>query len=282
VEGSLKKNEAAVIFEWDNWWAIDGAGAFSRNTKKYDTVCRDYWVKLMEFGVEPDVISTEDSLDNYKLVIVPMLFMLKDNIAQKLTDFVEKGGILLVTYITGYVNENCLCYQGGFPGDGLSKLVGVISEEIDTLYPSDRNGVRIAEDDTVWEVKDYAEILRVADAEVLGRYTDDFYKDMPALTCKKYGQGKAYYQAARCSLSQIDGFFEKLLKEAQVETKQLPAGIEYHRRYGKDSMFEFYLNLSEAVITLKDICGENMISGEQTDGSVVLEPKGYLVVKRTR
>ncbi|MBR5800977.1 MAG: beta-galactosidase [Lachnospiraceae bacterium] len=282
VEGSLKKNEAAVIFEWDNWWAIDGAGAFSRNTKKYDTVCRDYWVKLMEFGVEPDVISTEDSLDNYKLVIVPMLFMLKDNIAQKLTDFVEKGGILLVTYITGYVNENCLCYQGGFPGDGLSKLVGVISEEIDTLYPSDRNGIRITEDDTVWEVKDYAEILRVADAEVLGRYTDDFYKDMPALTCKKYGPGKAYYQAARCSLSQMDGFFEKLLKEAQVETKLLPAGIEYHRRYGKDSMFEFYLNLSEEVITLKDICGENMISGEQTDGSVVLEPKGYLVVKRTR
>lgn len=79
-----------------------------------------------------------------------MLFMLKDNIAQKLTDFVNKGGVLLVTYMTGYVNENCLAYQGGFPGDGLSNLVGVISEEIDTLYPSDKNGVRVAEDDAVW------------------------------------------------------------------------------------------------------------------------------------
>lgn len=279
VEGSVKKNDVALIFEWDNWWAIDGASGFGRDTKKYDVICRDYWVKLMEYGVEPDVISTEDSIDTYKLIIVPMLYMLKDNIAQKLTEFVEKGGILLVTYMTGYVNENCLAYRGGFPGDGLNRLLGVISEEIDTLYPSDKNGIHITKEETVWDVTDYAELLRVTDAEVLGSYTDDFYKGIPALTSKKYGLGKAYYQAARCSLSQMSGFFEKLLEEAKIETKQLPRGIEFHKRYGTEGVYEFYLNISEEDIVLNNIHGENVISQEQLDGSVKIEPKGYLVIK---
>lgn len=280
VEGSVKRSDVAIIFEWDNWWAIDGAGAFSRHTKKYDVICRDYWAKLMEFGIEPDIISTEDSIDGYKLIIVPMLFMIKDDIVEKLAEFVKNGGILLVTYMTGYVNENCLCYQGGFLGNGLNKLVGVISEEIDTLYPSDKNGVRVMEEDVVWEVTDYAELLRVADAEVLGYYTDDFYQDTPALTSKKYGLGKAYYQAARCSLSQMDGFFKRIIKEAQIETKQLPVGIEFHKRLGENSVYEFYLNVSEETIELKNICGKNMISEEQINGTVLLEPKGYLVVLR--
>ena len=33
--------------------------------------------------------------------------MLKDNIAGKLAEFVKNGGTVLITYISGYINENC-------------------------------------------------------------------------------------------------------------------------------------------------------------------------------
>ncbi|MBO7451883.1 MAG: beta-galactosidase trimerization domain-containing protein, partial [Clostridiales bacterium] len=281
VEGSLKNNEVAIIFEWDNWWAVDGAGAFGHSTKKYDSTCRDYWVKLMEFGVEADVISTADELSDYKLIIVPMLFMLKDNIAGKLAEFVKDGGTVLITYISGYINENCLCYQGGFPGDGLHELLGVISEEIDTLYPADKNGIRISYKglDTVFEVKDYAEILRVKDAQILGTYTEDFYKDSAAITCKNYGNGKAYYQAARCSVDDLSDFIRILLEEAGIDTKDIPAGIEYHKRIGKNATYEFYLNLSSNSIELSNIEGINLMTGEQIRGSISLELREYLVLK---
>ena len=36
-----------------------------------------------------------------------------------------------------------------------------------------------------WEVFDYAEILRVRDADVLGTYTDDFYQGSAAVTDRK-------------------------------------------------------------------------------------------------
>ncbi len=282
IEGSVKNNDTAVIFEWDNWWAIDGAGAFGRTTRKYDLVCRDYWVKLMEYGVEADIISTQDDLDDYRLVIVPMLFMLKDNIAEKLKRFVENGGTVLMTYMTGYVNANCLCYQGGFPGDGLHDLTGVISEEIDTLYPSDRNGIliNINGSDRVLEVKDYAEILRVKDAEAIGRYTGDFYKDTPAITCRQCGRGRVYYQAARCSLGDMGDFIKKLLDEAGVDTKDIPQGIEYHKRISDGTVYEFYLNVSSDVIEIPGLSGTDLITGNSVSGSVSLDSKGFIVLEK--
>lgn len=58
----------------------------------------------------------------------------------------------------------------------------MISEEIDTLYPSDRNRVHFAEMPE-GEVRDYAEVLRVADGtNVLGTYEQDYYKGMAAVT----------------------------------------------------------------------------------------------------
>ena len=90
-----------------------------------------------------------------------MLYLLHTHVGERMKQFVEQGGHLIATYVTGYVDENQLNYLGGFPGDGLKDLFGVISEEIDTLYPSDRNRVHFAEMPE-GEVRDYAEVLRVA------------------------------------------------------------------------------------------------------------------------
>ena len=69
----------------------------------------------------------------------------------------------------------------------------------------------------------------------------------------------------------MSGFFEKLLEEAQIETKQLPRAIEFHKRHGTEGVYEFYLNISEEDIVLNNIHGENVISQEQLDGSVKIE-----------
>ena len=37
--------------------------------------------------------------------------------------------------MTAMVNENDLCYLGGFPGAGLREVFGIWNEEIDTLAP---------------------------------------------------------------------------------------------------------------------------------------------------
>ncbi len=61
------------------------------------------------------------------------------------------------------MDENALCYLGGFPGDGLNELFGVTVEELDTYYPNDKNFVTFS-NGKQGTVKDYAERIRVQDA----------------------------------------------------------------------------------------------------------------------
>ena len=51
------------------------------------------------------------------------------------------GGTLVTTYWSGIVDENDLCFLGGWPGGGLREVLGIWDEETDTLTPGERNQV---------------------------------------------------------------------------------------------------------------------------------------------
>jgi beta-galactosidase len=277
VQGSIACAKAALILDWDTRWAIEDMKGLSDKTKRYEETCVDIYREFLRLGVDMDVISSADDLSDYDLIIAPMLYMLKDNIAEKLKEFVLRGGQLLATYLTGYVDENQLCFLGGFPGNGLSDLFGVISEEIDTLYPSDKNGIRFS-DGSLAEVRDYAEILRVADAEVLGTYDSDFYAGTPALTVKKYGNGSAYYLAARMEMSKMSDLFMEMLRNANIPFQKLPSGVECHRRYSDNNTYTFYLNTGDAPVELSDIHGINLLNNKKTDGTLRLNKYEVAVI----
>jgi beta-galactosidase len=277
VSGTITRARAALIFDWDTRWAIEDMKGLSNATKRYEETCVDIYREFLRLGVDMDVISSADDLADYDLIIAPMLYMLKDNIAAKLKDFTMRGGQLLATYLTGYVDENQLCFLGGFPGNGLSELFGVISEEIDTLYPSDRNGIHLA-DGSLAEVRDYAEILRVADAEILGTYASDFYAGSPALTVKKYGNGSAYYLAARMEMNKMSALFTEMLRNANIPFQKLPSGVECHRRYSSDKVYTFYLNTNDTPVELAGIHGLNLLTNKKTDGTLRLNKYEVAVI----
>ena len=65
--------------------------------------------ELTKLGVDADVIASDDPLDDYDVIVAPMLYMLRDGAAESLAAFVKRGGQLLATYFTGYVDKNQLC-----------------------------------------------------------------------------------------------------------------------------------------------------------------------------
>ncbi len=315
VAGTLVKTKAAMLFDWDNRWAIEDMQGLGRNTKKYEQTCIGIWKEFFRLGVDMDIVGSDEDLDCYDLVVAPMLYMLQPGTAQNLKAFVERGGQLLATYLCGYVDSEQLCYLGGFPGDGLKDLFGIVSEEIDSLYPTDRNGIALTEEalgraampaqagETPsrnrqdareaaaasvegrpeargdWEVFDYAEILRVRDADVLGTYTDDFYQGSAAVTCKSHGEGRAYYVAARTSAAAMRPLFERMLGDAGIAVRKLPEGVECHVRTGEEGVYEFYLNWTKEAVTVPGVKGTDILSGETLDGSLELSEYGVAVVR---
>lgn len=275
--GTTVKPRAALLFDWDNRWTIDDAKAFSQASKKYEETCIDIWKAFFRLGADMDVVGSDEDLSDYNLVAAPMLYMLQPGTAENLKRFVERGGQLFATYCTGYVNQEQLCFLGGFPGDGLKSLFGIVSEEIDSLYPSDRNGI-VLEDGSCWEVRDYAEILRVQDAQVLGTYADDFYKGTAALTCKEYGKGRAYYAAARTAAEQMEPLFEKMLTDAGIPARKLPEGVECHVRSGESGNYAFYLNSTPEQVSVSGVTGRELVTDVNVEGVLTLPTYGVAVV----
>jgi beta-galactosidase len=280
LAGTTVHNEAALLFDWDNRWAIEDVMALSQETKQYEKTCMELWKAMMKLGVEADVISSDCDFSKYKVILAPMLYLLHPGTADKLKSFVAQGGQLLATYFTGYVDENQLCYLGGFPGDGLSEVFGVISEEIDTLYPTDRNHIVFSESNQSCPVYDYAEVLRVAGAQVLASYQEDYYAATPAVTCNHYGTGDAVYVACRISGEDMQPLLRDMLQRAGLPTKELPAHIEYHVRSGETGTYEFYLNASTQPVTLPHVTGYELLTGVPTDGPLTLPEYGVAVLRK--
>lgn len=279
VQGTLVKAKAAILFDWDNMWAIRDMKGLADTTKNYDRTCVEMYRAFLNLGIDADIVSSEDSLEDYSVVVAPMLYMLKNDIATKMARFVKRGGQLLATYLTGYVDENQLCFLGGFPGNGLSEVFGVISEEIDTLYPKDRNAVVFA-DGSVEEVRDYAEMLRTKDVTVLGTYQKDYYKDMPAVTAHNYGDGVAYYVAARLDIPAMQKLFAKMLGQAGIACQALPEGIEKHTRTAEGKVYEFYLNTSEETQEVEGCSGYDILADKPVEGTLSLEKYGVAIIEK--
>lgn len=279
--GTVVKTRAALLFDWDNRWALWDVKAFAQATKKYEETCIGIWKEFLKLGVDMDVVGSMEELDCYDLVAAPMLYMLQPGAAENLRAFVERGGQLLATYFTGYVDADQLCFLGGFPGDGLRELFGIESQEADTLYPSDKNGIELV-DGTTWEVRDYAEILQAEeDTQTLGVYTDDFYKGTAALTCRNHGKGRAYYVAARVPAPQMSPLFERMLADAGIPAKRLPEGLERHVRSGEEGNYVFYFNCGQEPVTADVERGQDLITGTATEGKLTLPGRGAAVI-RTR
>lgn len=282
VSGSTVRSKAALLFDWDNWWAIEDAAAFSDKTKKYPQTCLNMFKLFLQNGVDVDVISSEEPLDGYEVVVAPMLYLIKPQVADHLKKFVSGGGQLIGTYITGYVNENTLCYLGGFPGGGLTELFGLYTEEIDTLYPKEKNGVQFVSDAPVsgtFSARDYCEIVKIQDASVLAAYTDDFYSGTPAVTVHPYGQGNAYYVAARMEEDGMNALLKQILADAGIACRPLPGGVEYHRRQKADTAYDFYINYTTQQQEISVESGVDLVSGRPVGGTETIEPLGVIVCR---
>jgi beta-galactosidase len=169
--------------------------------------------------------------------------MLRPGFAEALDAFVKKGGTLVTTYISGYVNESDLCFRHGFPGP-LKKCLGTWSDEIDALYPRDSNSIKWKA--KTYEAFDFCELIHAEGAKVLGTYGDDFYAGSPALTMNQYGKGRAYHIAARTGKDFLLDYYKDLAAELGIKkaVEKLPIGVTAQVRSNGTTDHIFVMNFT--------------------------------------
>jgi len=283
VPGTMVPVEAAVICDWDNRWAINDMQGLT-DKKNYDLTCKDHYYALWKQNIAVDVIDSEQDFTPYKLLIAPMLYMIKPGVAERLKKFVADGGTLVTTYVTGYVNENDRCFLGGFPGDGLKELVGIWAEEIDGLWEGESNTMKTVvgefyEKEIEYKVFDLCELVHPqGDCQVLATYGEDFYAGMPVLTKNNYGAGASYHMAPRPDADMLGDFYKKLAVELQLVTPQNMISIKDED--GKDvcgvSIRERACD-EITILFLLNFTGKNVTVEHGVLGKIALEPFGSAV-----
>ncbi|EET59985.1 beta-galactosidase trimerization domain protein [Marvinbryantia formatexigens DSM 14469] len=272
-------SEVGILFDWDNWWAVEYSAGPSVRMKYLDAV-KDYYTAAFSMNVPVDIIGAEDALTPYKVVIAPLLYMCKSGVAERIRSFVENGGIFITTYFSGIVDEHDLVYPGGYPGP-LRDVLGIWVEENDALPDGEENCF-------VYEGAQYpaavlCDLMHLCGAEALASYGRDFYQGTPVITKNTLGSGCAYYVGTRSDAAFYRHFLKNIFRDAGVQPPvTVPEGVEAAVRGNDRNNVLFLLNHTGAQTAFAaGGAWENLLTGEtyQAGQTLVLEKNGVLVLK---
>ncbi len=288
VVGTTVQPEVAVIHDWENWWALDaGAKVYLGDNVKYRQTCVDHYEPFWKLGVPVDVIDQTYPLEAYKLVVLPMAYMLRPGFAERLRAFVAGGGTAVMTYWSGVVDPTDLCYLGGVPAEGLGEVFGVWEEESQSYYPDESVTVRMNPGNALGVEGEYraietCSVIHARGADVLATYADDYLAGGPALTVNRHGEGRACYIAARTGVDLLDALYGRLVAElsiAPVLPGPMPAGVTAQLRTDGQSRYVFLQNYNDHDATVElDTDYTDLLTGRSHGGRVTLGGYGVMVL----
>jgi len=282
---SRHQSKVGIVFDWENRWALDLTSGPTIDLKYVDQVHR-YYNAFFKHNIQADMISVEEQLELYEIVVAPVMYMIKPGFAEKVEAFVANGGTFITTFFSGIVNENDIVTIGGYPGK-LRKLLGIWAEEIDALLPTQSNEIIMNEAygklSGSYSCNVLCDLIHSEGAEVLATYGKDFYKGMPTLTRNAFGKGDAWYVATNGDDAFISDLVKTIVDQRGIKPLVEPvAGVEVTERVKGEHRYLFVLNhnAEEATVDLGDVAGVDLLTDATVRGAVALPAKGVMIVKR--
>ncbi|ADU29457.1 beta-galactosidase [Evansella cellulosilytica] len=274
----------AIVYDWENRWAIDLSSGPSVSLDYVNEVHK-YYAALYERNIPVDMVSVEEDISKYDIVIAPVLYMVKSGYAKKLEAFVENGGTFVTTFFSGIVNEHDLVTLGGYPGE-LRKLLGLWVEEIDALDPKHHNQIVMKDSwgslEGSYHCNVLFDIIHVEGAEIVAEYGSEFYKGTPVVTANTYGNGRAIYVGSSGEQQFITGLMRNLCDEKGIEPlMETPNGVEVSERRKDSKSYLFVMNHNE---TKEELAIEtemlDLLTGKTVRGTVHIEGHGVMILEK--
>jgi beta-galactosidase len=280
--------EVALLRSYETLWAFEAQPTAQHLS--YDDQIKRYYRALWRRNVAVDVVTEQQSWEAYRVLIVPCLFVMRDEVAARLAAYVQEGGTLVLTFRSGVKDESNRIAAGSLPGL-LSDLAGVRVADYTALLsygagvPAggpealeltfDAVSQRVSAD--VW-----MDDLECRDAEVLGTYRGGIYDGRPAVTVRQVGKGSVIYVGTALDASGLDLLVGHILTRADITSGvPAPANVEIvHRVHnGVDHWFVLNHNADECSVTLPT-GGIDLLTGKEVSGTISVQGYDVLVVQR--
>ncbi|MEC5338221.1 beta-galactosidase [Enterococcus casseliflavus] len=283
IIGTQTQSQVAVIFDWDNYWALEYTSGPTVDLKYVEQIHR-YYRYFHEQNIAVDLVPVDADLSKYKLVAAPVLYMIKEGMQERLTDFVKQGGSLLTTYMSGIVDQSDNVHLGGYPGP-LRELAGIWVEEIDALAPEQSNGVSLVNEELTGTSNLVSDLIHLETAEALAHYTSNFYAGMPAVTKNMFGDGTVYYFGGQLEDQLQDQLFKTIVEENDITPViEEATKLEVACRENAEAKFFVIINFHEEAQPLPAmfVGKTDLLTGEVLSSEMMLTQYTTYIVKEER
>jgi beta-galactosidase len=245
-------NKVAILYSDDSRYGIE----FMKFSDKvnYRTIMDQMYGALYRQNVGVDFVFPDSTnFTDYKVILVPPLYVANDEVLNKLVEYVHGGGNVVMAFKSGFTNEYDTVRWNVAPGP-LRKAAGFRYQEFSNLTKP----VALKDDPFKAgadnKVSEWAEMLILEGAQPLAYYDHPFFGKYPAITRNRFGSGTLTYEGTVLS----DGLQTKLLLDVlrlaglAGPDQELPATVRTKHgtnRVGK--VIHYYLNYSSDSQSLK-------------------------------
>ncbi len=234
------------------------------------------YAPLWQGNVTVDLVTPDADLSGYKLVLVPNLYLVTDEAAANLERYTEAGGIVVMSFFSGIVDENDQIRLGGYPAP-FRKLLGLEVEEFDALPVDATTTVRAEQ---TFSADLWADVITLEGARALATFGGGFYAGRPAVTQHEFGAGSSFYVGTRLERAGMAWLLGRACERAGIQALNLPAGVEAVRRAGDGARYLVLLNhTAESVEVALTETATDLTHGETRAGPLTLPPYGVTFLR---
>ena len=276
-----KKNKVAILYSHDSGQGLQFMPYTNGDNYK------DYMVyeSLYRQNIECDIIPCDKITDfsGYDMLVIPPLYVAADSLLNKISDFVKRGGEVVMLYKSGYCNEHSAVRSTLAPGP-LKDVCGFTYQEFSTINKLNLKANELGANDNT--VNTWFEFLQPTTAKPLAYIDHPFFGKWPCITENSYGKGHLIYLATVPS----QDLLQKIVARAADRIGQLPFNGKYHypiiMRSGingskKSIHYIFNYSAEEKSIEYPFADSRSLLDNQslKKDSRVTIEPWGVVIAE---
>ena len=276
--------QVAILWSRDSANAIDfmpftssaskpwGSG---QATADYDSLVQQIHHSLYDLNLSSDfVFPTTKDFSAYKLLIVPALYISDDSLLQRISDYVKAGGHVVMTFKSGFANENSAVRWVSAPGP-LREAAGFRYQEFSNLeHPVSLKGDPFhagAQNKVMY----WAEFIMPEHAKALAFYDHSFLGKWPAITENEFGTGNLLYEGTFLSDALQTAVLRREIEKLGLAgpDQQLPTSVHIQHgvnRMGKQVRYYFNYSANDVKVHYAHAAGTNLLDGRPVSNGDVL------------
>jgi beta-galactosidase len=276
--GSEVVTDVAILFDWENWWALELDGKPSAALRLMPQV-RAFYREAFGRHVTLDFVHPAADLSGYRLVIAPALYLVEDASVDNITAWVRDGGTLVMSFFSGIVDGSDHVRLGEYPVP-FRALLGLAVEEFAPHEEGQEGRIEI-DDGRSFENRLWTDLIRLDGASAIATHGDGWYAGRAAITHHRFGNGSAFYLGTQPDAEGLRWLMDRAAEVAGVGGRtDLPADVEVVERTDGTRRWLFALNYSDRAVEVPlGGSGRALLAGRKVGGSVNVEPDDVAIIR---